>query len=352
MTEPALTLLDVDGKVVGWLAGSEHLFGYRPEEILGQPLNLLFTPEDIALGIPEHELNVARGDGQSMDDRWQLRKDGARIWVSGVLLAIRGDAGEVRGFGKAMWNRTDQKARLETLENRITVLTKADERKCLFLGTLAHELRNPLAPLLNAVELIQMSVPETEDVGFALTLIRRQVQFMQRLVDDLLDVTRISTGKIQLKKELVDLQELLHRVAEICRPDIEEHRQELQVVLPSTPLIIEGDANRLQQVFVNLVNNAVKYTPQGGKIWIKATFEGEEAVIQVADTGIGISPEMLPRIFDLFTQEESARTKSPGGLGIGLALVKDLVTLHGGQVLVRSDGRNKGSEFTVRLPLR
>jgi signal transduction histidine kinase len=213
-------------------------------------------------------------------------------------------------------------------------------------------LRNPLAPLLNAVELIQMTVPDTEDLGFALGLVRRQVQFMQRLVDDLLDVTRISTGKVQLQNEFVHVQELLQRVAEICRPEIEEHHQKFEVILTSTPVVIEADPARLQQVFVNLLHNATKYTPEGGDVWLKQTVEDEAAVVRVVDTGIGIAPEMLPRIFDLFTQEESARTKSPGGLGIGLALVKDLVALHGGQVLVRSDGRDKGSEFTVRLPFK
>lgn len=351
-SEHALILLGREGQIVGWLAGAERIFGYTAEEVVGKSASILFTSEDILRKAAEQELHIASKNGPAEDDRWQIRKDGARIWASGVVVPLRDSQGNVVGFGKILRNRTDQKARIENLENHCEALTKADERKNIFMGTLAHELRNPLAPLTSAVDLIRLTVPDTPDLSFATTLIRRQVEFIQRLVDDLLDVTRIGAGKIQIEKQEANLNTLLNSVAESCRAQIEDRKQNFQLILPEVPILLTADATRLRQVFMNLVNNASKYTNEGGEIWVKANVEEDEAVVRVSDTGIGISAEMLPRIFEMFTQEESARVKAPQGLGIGLALVKDLVTLHGGKVLVRSDGRDKGSEFTVRLPLR
>jgi signal transduction histidine kinase len=173
---------------------------------------------------------------------------------------------------------------------------------------------------------------------------------MRRLVDDLLDVTRIGAGKIELRREPLVLQDVVHRAVESARPIVGERRQRLEVVVPPSPMVVEGDSARLEQVFVNLLNNAAKYTPEGGNVWVKGTTEGDEAVIHVEDTGVGIPREMLPHIFDLFTQVDASRAYSQGGLGIGLSVVKSLVALHGGSVQVRSEGPGKGSEFTVRLP--
>jgi PAS domain S-box-containing protein len=348
----ALLLLDTDGRIVGWLAGAEHIFGYKTEEMIGQSAHRLFTPEDVERGLADHELEVARKDGRAEDDRWLVRKDGTRIWASGVVIALRDAAGEVVGFGKILRDRTDVKAQIEALENQVDGLTRADQRKNLFLGTLAHELRNPLAPLVNALHLIRLAGPIHENLAYPILLIERQVEFIRRMVDDLLDITRIGAGKVQLQVGLVPLQEVLNRAAEACRPRVEERRQDLRVILPPAPITLEADSDRLHQVVVNLLTNAIKYTPEGGRIWLKATVEGDEAVVRVEDNGVGITPEMLPRIFDLFTQEESSLSRSEGGLGLGLPLVKQLVTLHGGTVQVRSEGRDKGSEFTVRLPLQ
>jgi PAS domain S-box-containing protein len=349
--EHALILLDPRGTVVGWLGGAEQVFDYTAAEMVGQPVSRLFTPDDLQRGLADHELEVARHNGAAEDDRWMLRKDGSRVWVNGVVVALRDDSGQVVGFGKTLRDRTDVRAQIDALENRVAALLKADERKNVFLGTLAHELRNPLAPLVNAVQLLRLRRPGDPDLAYSVQLIERQVEFLRRLVDDLLDVTRIGAGKIELKKEPVSLGEVLRRVMESCRPRAEERRQHVELILPTGAIVVEGDRARLQQVFVNLVTNAVKYTPEGGRVWVKATVEGKEAAVDVEDTGMGISAEVLPKIFDLFTQEEESRYRSEGGLGIGLALVKSLVTLHGGTVQVRSGGKGKGSQFTVRLPL-
>jgi two-component system CheB/CheR fusion protein len=347
----ALILLDAQGIVVGWYPAAEWVFGYAAAEMLGQPLTRLFTPEDVRLGLADHELAVARRDGASEDDRWMVRKDGTRLWASGVLLALQDDAGHVVGFGKTLRDRTDVRARAEAVENRVAALLKADERKDVFLGTLAHELRNPLAPLANAVQLLRLTRPEDAGLALPVGIIERQVQSLRRLVDDLLDLTRIREGKVELKKEAVRLGEVLCRAVESCRPRAEGRRQHLELIVPAGAIWLQADPGRLHQVFTNLITNAVKYTPAAGHIWVKATVEGKEAVVAVEDTGVGIAPEVLPRIFDLFTQEESSRPLSGGGLGIGLSLVKNLTALHGGTVQVRSDGKGKGSEFTVRLPV-
>ncbi len=347
----ALILLDATGTVVSWFPGAERVFGYTAAEMVGQPITRLFVPEDLARGLSAHELEIARRDGSAEDDRWMLRKNGSRFWANGVVLALRDESGHVVGFGKTLRDRTDVRAQIDALENRVNALLKADERKTLFLGTLAHELRNPLAPLANAVKLLRLTRPDDPDLTYPVKLIERQVEFLRRMVDDLLDVTRIGAGKVELKKRKVSLGDLLGRVVEACRASCDERRHRLELLLPSGEIPVEVDPDRMQQVFVNLLNNAIKYTPEGGQIWVKATVEGAEAVVGVEDTGVGISPEMLPRIFDLFTQEEESRYRSDGGLGIGLSLVKSLVTLHGGSVQVRSEGKGKGSEFTVRLPL-
>jgi PAS domain S-box-containing protein len=348
----ALILLDPAGTVVAWMAGSEQTFGYTAAEIVGKTLHPLFTPEDRERGVPEHELEVARQDGRAEDDRWQVRKDGTRIWAVGVVTPLRGPGGELVGFGKVLRDRTDVRAQIEATERQAEAASQASKRKSVFLGTLAHELRNPLAPLSNAVELLKMGQKGAEATAFAVQIIERQLATMRRLVDDLLDMSRIEAGKIRLEKQPTDLNAVLTRAADACRPAVQKHRHDLRELLLPAATSVDGDPERLLQVFVNLLNNAVKYTPDGGGIWLKQTVEGGEAVVRVEDTGVGIDPEMLPRIFELFTQEESSYARAEGGLGVGLALVKELVTLHGGTVQVRSEGKGKGSEFTVRLPLR
>jgi signal transduction histidine kinase len=220
----------------------------------------------------------------------------------------------------------------------------------VFLSTLSHELRNPLAPLMNAVQLIRTIAPQNAALEYPIKLIERQVEFVRRLVDDLLDVTRINTGKIQLQLGTVDLRDVIAAAAETVRPLIVQRSQRFAQHLLETPIVVQADADRLQQVFVNLLTNAAKYTPEGGQVEVRASLDEIEALVHVSDNGIGIAKEMQPHIFELFTQVD-ARSARGDGLGIGLSLVKNLVELHGGSVQVRSEGAGKGSEFTVRLPL-
>lgn len=349
--EHAILLLDIEGVITWWSPGAERIFGIPASEAVGQHGSRIFTAEQIATGVPEHEMAVARTDIAAEDDRWLARADGSRFWATGVLNPLRDEHGQLVGFGKILRNRTDIQEQLEVLRNHSQALSGTSRRKDIFLSTLSHELRNPLSCLGNAVNIIRLTAPEKRELEHPLRIIERQVESLRRLVDDLMDLSRIEAGKIEIRKEEVDLNEIVERAVESVFPLVQARRHQLEVLMPPTPIVVEADAHRLVQVFVNVIDNAVKYTPEGGRIWIKGTTEGEEAVVRVEDNGIGVHADVLPQIFKLFTQAESSRSQSQGGLGIGLSLVKNLVTLHGGSVQVRSDGEGKGSEFTVRLPL-
>lgn len=230
----------------------------------------------------------------------------------------------------------------------------ADEaqRKDEFLAMLGHELRNPLAAIANAAQILE--TPEAaEDHPWARDMLRRQVGQLIRLVDDLLDVSRIGRGKIRLDRRRLDLGSVVRAAVDAARPTIEAGRHELCLVIPADPIEVDADPARLEQVIVNLLNNAAKYTEPGGRIRVEVTacLEAGEAIVRVSDSGIGIAPEMLPRVFDLFAQSERALDRAQGGLGIGLSMVQRLVEMHGGRVEAQSDGQGQGSLFTVRLPM-
>jgi signal transduction histidine kinase/CheY-like chemotaxis protein len=278
-------------------------------------------------------------------EEYRIRcKDGSWKWVSNRGLAQRDPQGRV--------------VRMAGSENDITERRRAEEelresarQKDEFLAILAHELRNPLAPISNAVELLKLSDPAEPTVVEARDMIDRQVTHMVRLIDDLLDMSRITRGKMRLRRERVEIGGLLEQVAGTARPQLQRHGHELIVTLPPKPVYLDADPVRLAQVFSNLLHNACKYTPQGGHIHLSAEGEGENLVVGVSDNGIGIRAEDLPRLFELFAQVDAGSTTCSGGLGIGLALSRQLVEMHGGSIEARSEGPGKGSEFRVSLPL-
>src|SRR2546425_4619696 len=243
---------------------------------------------------------------------------------------------------------TERRRLEDELRRHAEHLTDADRRKDEFLAMLAHELRNPLAPLFTSLELLGSAVAGRERF---LDMAKRQVKHLVRLVDDLLDVSRITRGKIALRKEPVLLADLAARAVELARPLVDARGHALTVSLPSEPVRLEADAVRLVQVLANLLGNAAKYTPPRGSIWLTAERVGDEVMVRVRDTGVGLSPALLPRIFDLFVQGDASLDRTPGGLGIGLTLVHALVELHGGRVEARSAGLEQGSEFLVWLPV-
>jgi signal transduction histidine kinase/ActR/RegA family two-component response regulator len=255
-------------------------------------------------------------------------------------------------YAKALEHARGEESRVaqRQLEEQASALKEADRRKNEFLAILAHELRNPLAPIRNAVEVLGLQNPPDPAVQWPREIIERQVHHLNRMVDDLLDVSRITQSKFNLHKEPVQVTSVIARAIETSQPLIEARKHRVSIEAPTDPLWVEGDKVRLAQVVANLLNNAAKYMAEGGQIWLSAEREAGEAVLRVRDTGIGIPADLLPRVFDAFTQEERSPDRAQGGLGIGLALVRSLVELHGGRVEARSAGRGQGSEFVVRLP--
>jgi two-component system CheB/CheR fusion protein len=348
--EYAAMLLDLEGRIIAWYGGAEKSFGYTSAEALGMKVSKLFPPESVAKGMDRYEFDVAKTNIEAEDDRWMMRKDGSRFWAAGVLIPIKGSDGKIVAFGKLLRDRTDMRATTETLMNQVASLQSAEDRKNQFISTLSHELRNPLASIVNSVLLLRRTT-DADAVRLAVDTLEREGMAMRRLIDDLMDVTRVAAGKIELKTRCQELCPIIESAVDACRPNINESVQQLHMILPSSPLEVDVDEDRLRQVFINLVQNATVATRNGGTIWVKVSVEGTDAVVKVTDDGIGISHELLPRIFDLFTQAEFASDRAGAGLGIGLSVVKNLTQLHGGTVQVRSDGVGKGSEFSVRLPL-
>ena len=338
----AIFMLDPVGRVTSWNTGAQRMTGYTEEEIVGQSMERFYPAEDVAAGRPADDLRHAKLNRRSEDLGWRLRKDGDRYWAETVVTALHDDEGRLRGFAQVTRDMTDRK-RMESLEQQGRRLTE-------FLAMLAHELRNPLAPIRNAITIMGAHSDLPPRVAWSREVIERQTSQLARLVDDLLDVSRITRGKLRMKGEPMDLNVAVHRAIEGSRPLIDGRRQSLEVRLAGRPLPVHGDMTRLTQVIVNLLNNAAKYTPEGGRIELGSTQEGDECVVRVRDNGMGIPAHLLDRVFDLFAQGERTLDRSEGGLGIGLTLSRRIVALHGGSIVARSEGAGRGAEFEVRLP--
>ena len=346
----AIFTFDMQGMITTWNLGAEKILGYTEAEIIGSNSEVIFTPADREAGESEEEMRKAAADGQALDERWHIRKGGERFWANGLVMPLKDDAGQTRGYLKILRDMTEQRQLEEALEERTVELQHADRRKNEFLAMLAHELRNPLAAISSAVYLFGAAGSDGDRIAWTKEVIERQVKNLTRLVDDLLDVSRITQGKVSLRKEPVELGPIITRAVAIVRHIIDDRKHELSISLPQEPVCLDADPTRLEQVVVNLLNNAAKYTEPGGRIGIEIERQGHEVVIAVRDNGIGIPSAMLPRVFDIFTQVEWSSGHSQGGLGIGLTLVRSLVEMHGGSVSVSSTP-GEGSVFTVRLPL-
>jgi PAS domain S-box-containing protein len=345
----AVICINPEGRVIGWLGAAEEILGYPAEEAIGQPTGLIFQPEDRRKGLDRYELQVAAEEARSEDDRWHVRKDGTRIWMTGSVMAIKDDAGSLLGFVKVMRDKTDQRAHIQLIENQFEALKASHGRTHRFLSTLGHEIRNPLAPITTACHILSRlsTDPRAEK---AVDVISQQVEVLSRLAADLMEVSRAGAGKITLQRKKIDLRVLLNEAVLGMQASADAKGVQLESLMPAGSLEVMLDRERFQRVVLNLLGNAIKYTPRGGTAWVKATLEGPDVLMRIEDTGIGIAPDVLPRIFDLFTQQSEAADLVPGGLGIGLTIVKELVELHGGNVEARSAGVGKGAEFTVRLP--
>jgi two-component system CheB/CheR fusion protein len=349
-TEHAFILLDPDGRILWCNSGAERLLDATSDSIVGRNVHEIFTDEDRASGIDRLELSIASSNAISEDDRWHVRADGSTFWASGALLPLRQPgSGALLGFGKIMRDRTDVKTQLELLRNQYDNLQSSDEGKSRAITKLSHELRNVIAGIRGTVEMLDQPLDNEARRRKFSQLMLRQVAMIERLTEDLLEAKRGQEGKIDLALEPVVLQRELSELLESLGSRLEERRLQLQLLAPPADIIVNADRQRLQQIFGNLIDNAIKYTPVAGRIWVKVTTEDRAAVVHIEDTGRGIPHDMLQRIFELFTQVDTEH--SGRGLGVGLALVRELVVLHGGSVNAISKGLGEGSEFTVRLPL-
>jgi PAS domain S-box-containing protein len=333
-----------------WSKETEALFGLAPGRFGGtyEDWTRCVHPEDLSRA--EQELRRWLADGEGTSEYRAMWPDGSVRWIQARGKVFFDEAGQPLRWVGINIDVTERKQMEQSLRRQTEALREADRRKDEFLATLAHELRNPLAPISNAVGILAMRGDDPAVVAQTKEVMERQVHQMTRLVDDLLEVSRIGRGKISLQKAPVNLADVVGAAVETSRPLIEAHRHTLTVSLPERPARVEADGARLAQVLSNLLNNAAKYTEDCGRIDLIVEQVKGEAVIRVRDNGIGISLERLPGVFDMFEQIEGAADRSQGGLGIGLTLARRLVEMHGGKIEAHSAGLGKGSEFVTRLP--
>jgi PAS domain S-box-containing protein len=341
VSEYAIFMLDLNGFVRSWNSGARRIKGYEPEEIIGQHFSRFYPPHACERGIPDALLDKARREGTAEHEGWRIRKNGSRFWGNVLITRIRDESGADCGFVKITRDLTERR-----VSDRVRAESK---RKDAFLATLAHELRNPLAPIPPAVDILLKAPHDAERVVQVAEMLRRQVSQMSRLIEDLVDISRVTTGKIHLRLETVPLKSVVDSSVESVMPLIEGRGHTLTLDLPPAELEVRADRHRLSQVFSNLLNNAVKYTPPGGRIDFRIRqVSPTEILTVISDTGRGIDAELIPGIFDLFDQGVSS---DGDGLGIGLTLVRTLVELHGGVITASSPGVGLGTTFEVLLPV-
>jgi PAS domain S-box-containing protein len=333
---------DLSGRLTSWNSAGERITGYKLDETLGMNIAELVVPDHLERARSMIARKIVEG-GRTAYELDILTKDGRRrtVEISSRLARQPGKAPHVQGMARDV---TERKLALQALK-------EADRKKDEFLAMLAHELRNPLAPIRNALEILAMADDNPVAVKEMREMMERQVQQLVRLVDDLFDVSRITRGTFELRQERIDLAAVVATALETSRPLIEARKHRLVVDVPSEPLFVHGDITRLAQVVSNLLNNSARYTSEGGEIRLVVERRDDQAVIRVHDSGIGIPSDMLAHVFDMFTQLSGSTQNSQGGLGIGLTLVRNLVEMHGGVVVAHSEGAGKGSEFVVQLPL-
>jgi two-component system CheB/CheR fusion protein len=365
-TEYAIFSTDRELRVTSWNPGAAHLLGWSGHEILGQPCDVIFVEEDRAADVPRREADAALAEGRAADERLHQRKNGVRFWASGALMPMRAANGEVVGFVKVLRDQTPARRAQEELaasRAELVVALEANERarrqleaadlaKDRFLAVLSHELRNPLASIAGATEaLAGASKVAPVDRSRAHTILRHQIEAMRSLLDDLLDVSRLRFGRLALRKRMTDLTSVVDGALETARPLIERRRHVFVVDLPAQPVTLNVDPGRIGQVLSNLLVNAAKYTPEGGRVALRARVENDRCIIDVADNGKGLDEQTLQSMFEMFWHSGDLDMTGMHSMGIGLALVRTVVQMHDGTISASSEGLGRGSDFTVSLPL-
>lgn len=365
VSDYAIFMLDVNGKIATWNVGAERINGYRSEEIIGQHFSVFYPPEIRATGWPEHELQMAAEKGSFVDEGWRLRKDGTTLWANVTITAMRDESGCLIGFAKLTRDLTERKRAeaaelasqerediLQAERNARMQAQRATRAKDEFLTTLSHELRTPLSAIMGWTQvLLRNGTGMTPEHRRAIEVIDRNARAQVQLINDLLDLSRIMSGKIRLEVRQVSLSDIVNAAAVSARPAADAKDIRLKVLLDPVQTIVGGDSERLQQVVWNLLTNAIKFTPKGGQVQVLLQRVNSHLELSVSDTGVGIPQNFLPHVFDRFSQEDSSTSRTHGGLGLGLAICKQLVELHGGSIRAASQGEGKGSTFFVHLPV-
>ena len=353
----AIFMIDSQGYIESWNAGAENIKGYKVDEIVGKHFSLFYPEEDKQRDKPGLELKVAEEVGRFEDEGWRIRKDGSRFWANVVITALKEKDGSLRGFVKVTRDLTDRKyaeeQRLKLAREQVAraEAEAANRAKDEFVATVSHELRTPLNAILGWARIIRNSKLDEKGFARALDTIERNAKLQVQLIDDLLDVSRIISGKLRLTVIPLELAPVIEAAIDAIRPAAEAKNIRLQVMLESNTGLVSGDPDRLQQIVWNLLSNAVKFTDKGGRVQIRLEHFNSHVVTTVSDTGKGIPPDFLPYVFDRFRQADSSITRLHGGLGLGLAIVRQLVDLHGGSVQAQSPGEGKGATFSFELPL-
>src|SRR6185503_12738974 len=321
-----------------WNAGAENIKGYSADEIIGKHFSIFYPEEDLKRDKPGYELKVAAEVGRFEDEGWRLRKDGTRLWANVIITALRDEDGTLRGYGKVTRDLTERK---QAEEQRLQLAREqaaraeseaANRAKDEFLATISHELRTPLNAILGWGRMLRNSKLDEANFARGLDTIERNAKIQAQLIDDLLDVSRIISGKVRLTVMPVELRPVIEAAIDSIRPAADARNIRLEVMLDTNTGLVSGDPDRLQQVIWNLLANAVKFTDKGGRVQVRLAHLNSHIEVTVSDTGRGISPEFLPYVFDRFRQADSSITRLHGGLGLGLAIVRNLIELHGGSV--------------------
>jgi PAS domain S-box-containing protein len=346
----AVVLLDEDGRIEFWNQAARTVFGYETPEVIGRSAALIFPPDSDPEQALRAEMRQARAQGKASDNRWLVARGGRRLWAEGVMTALEGEDGRPAGFCKLVHDSTDRHLAGEALRAAKEEADRANRAKDRFLAVLSHELRTPLAPITTAVHVLERTAKVDERHRDLLPMIRRNVALEARLIDDLLDLTAISAGKVSLHSERVDMHQLTHAVIAMVDESLHDKRIRLVLALDAADHHVDADQARMQQVLWNVIRNAIKFTPADGRMRIRSASSDGEFTWSCTDSGIGISAEALPRIFSPFEQADAEVARSYGGLGLGLAIAQGLMAQHGGQIRAGSEGRGHGSTFTITLP--
>lgn len=342
VTDYAVFMLDPDGVVSSWNSGAQKMKGYSREEIIGKHFSQFYPAEDIETAKPWAKIALARKEGRAEDEGWRLRKNGEKFWARVVVSAVYDSTGRLVGFAKVTQDLSQREHARE--------LEKTAQRVHEFIGMLAHELRNPLAPIRNAVELMRRLPPSDARQSTLRETLDRQSAHLARILDDMLDIARITRGKLSIERGSVEFAEVVGRALEVAKPSIDAAQHTLEAEIPPGSLLVHADLDRLAQAVSNLLTNAARFTGARGRISLKVWKTGDQIMLSVRDNGRGIASEDLDRIFGMFVQGKEPLNRVGGGLGIGLAIARSIAELHGGAIEAKSDGEGRGSEFTLRLP--